>query len=422
MENYGAYAFELMEKLNFIRTAGGEGEIKAAGVISGELEKMGLEPRLEPFEIDGCEITEASLDAVKPYEKSFAVTGCGLSGCTPDEGVRAPFLYGEDCNDIVLSQAKGKIILLNAPVSAGQYRKLTEAGVAGFITISGTVTDVREKTDLETRSLSIDRHLKNGELPRIPGVTIRAIDALELLRAEPDEVVLKLKQTEKKLTSNNIIAEIAGSDKAGEWITVGAHYDSVPFSPGMYDNASGSAIICAACKFFAQNKPRRSLRFIWFGAEERGLLGSLRHISANPDEIKATKLMINVDLAGQIIGSHQFSVTAQEKVGDILRFIAQEIGFGVRVKQDIYSSDSTAYADAGVPSFSFLRGGTIGHNRNDVIEFCSSAAMEKSTRFMLYFTKKIVNSEAFPIPPGIPDDLKEKLEKYFGRKPQDDIQ
>ena len=422
MDCPGKFAYALMEKLNYVRVAGTEGELNASVAISGELSAMGLEPRIEEFGIDGYEIHKASLEVTEPYKKSFAVTGYGLSGNTPGDGLRAPFLYAENCGDIALAQARGKIILLNAHVSPYQYEKIVKAGAAGFIAISGTPIDEREKTDLETRMLRRERHLKNGELPKIPGVSIRAIDALEMLREEPEEVVLTLEQLEVNLASRNVVVEIPGHSKPDEWITIGAHYDSVPFSPGMYDNASGSAIICEACRHFARNKPKRSLRFIWFGAEERGLLGSLHHIEANPDEIKSTKLMINVDLAGQVIGQHQFMITAQERVGDILRFMAQEIGFGAMVKQDIYSSDSTAYADAGVPSFSYLRGGTVGHNRYDTISLCSPCAMEKSVRFMLHFCDRIINSEALPIPAGIPDDLKEKLDIYFGRKPPEDKQ
>ncbi|MCL2518264.1 MAG: M28 family metallopeptidase, partial [Oscillospiraceae bacterium] len=158
------------------------------------------------------------------------------------------------------------------------------------------------------------------------------------------------------------------------------------------------------------------LRFIWFGAEEKGLLGSRYHITSKPDEIKATKLMINVDLAGQIIGHHEFAMTTQKEVGDMLKFIAMEIGFTCTVNQNIYSSDSTAYADAGVPAFSFLRSGTIGHSRYDAIQLVSPATMEKTTAFMIYFTEKIVNSVIFPVPTTIPQDLKDQLETYFGRK------
>jgi len=420
MGNYGNSAYALMEKLDYIRVAGTEGELKAAHVLCGELENMGLSPVLEPFEIDSWDIEKAALEITKPGAKSYPVTGYGLSGSTEAGGLRAPFLYAENGNDIILSQAKGKIVMLNMTPNAELYRKMAEAGVAGFVAVSGSLTDERDKTDLELRFLRRDRHLKGGELPQLPGVSIRAADAIEILRGEPEEAVINLSQTEGKATSNNVIAEITGTDKPGEWITVGAHYDSVPFSHGMYDNASGSAIIMEACRHFVERKPARSLRFIWFGAEERGLLGSRYHINAKPDEIKATKLMINVDLAGQIIGHHEFAVTAQKSVGDILRFIAQEVGFSCTVKQSIYSSDSTAYADAGVPAFSFLRTGTVGHSRHDAIKYCSPATMEKTTAFMIYVTEKIVNSAAFPVPPEIPEDLKEKLEIYFGRKPPKD--
>jgi len=421
MGDYGKNAYSLMEKLDYIRVAGTEGELKAAKTICEELKAMGLEPRLEPFEIDDFDIHKAELEITGPGARKFTVTGYGMAGSTPENGLRAPFMYAENGSDIALSQARGKIVLLNAhPVRGEQYRKLVEAGVAGFIAISGTLTDELEKTDLEKRFLVGGRHLQNGERPKIPAVSIRAVDAIELLRSEPEEAILTLTQTEKKGTSNNVIVEIEGCCKADEWITIGAHYDTVPFSHGMYDNASGSAIILEACRHFSQNRPKRSLRFIWFGAEERGLVGSHSHIAANPEEIAATKLMINIDLAGQVIGHHEFAVTAQKSVGDILRFMAQEKGLGVTVKQNIYSSDSTAYADAGVPAFSFFRAGTIGHSRYDGISLTSPATMEKTTDFMIHFTERIVNSEVFPVPPGVPDDLKEKLEVYFGRKPPTD--
>ncbi|MCL2519254.1 MAG: M28 family peptidase, partial [Oscillospiraceae bacterium] len=250
MDKYGTGAYALMEKLDYIRLAGTEGEIKAANVFCEELKNMGLEPEIESFEFDSWDIQKAALIITKPCAKSYPVTGYGLSGSTGENGLRAPFLYAENGNDMVLSQARGKIILLNSPPNKEMYGKLVEAGIAGFIAISGTLTDERDKTDLELRFLRKEQHLKNGELAAIPGVSIRAIDAIEMLRGEPEEVVITLAQTEIKLTSQNVIVEIAGTDKPDEWITVGAHYDTVPFSHGMYDNASGSAIIMEACRYF----------------------------------------------------------------------------------------------------------------------------------------------------------------------------
>ncbi len=423
MGTLGQSAYALMEKLDYVRVAGTDGEARAAGVLCDEIRAMGGEPRIEEFSIEESDIHTATLSVTQPFVKSYAVTGYGLSGSTPEGGLTAPFLYAEDGNDIHLAQARGKIILLNGRISPYLYGKLVKAGVTGFITVSGKPTDDREQTDLDIFMLRRDRHLKNGELGQIPGLCIRAVDAMEMLRrGEPAEVKMELRQTERQATSRNVIAEIPGTDKAEEWITVCAHFDSVPFSHGMYDNASGSAIIMEAFRYFTGHKPRRSLRFIWFGAEERGLLGSLHHIAANPEEVKATRLVINIDLAGQIIGGHQFAMTTHEKVGSFLRFLAQEEGFGVTIKQSIYSSDSTAYADRGVPALSFFRGGTTGHNRLDAIGLISAAALNKTACFMLRFTERIANSEVFPVPEGIPEALQEKLDIYFGRKPPEDEQ
>jgi hypothetical protein len=67
-----------------------------------------------------------------------------------------------------------------------------------------------------------------------------------------------------------------------------------------------------------------------------------------------------------------------------------------------------------------LRAGTVGHSRYDSISLVSPAAMDKTAGFFIHIVEKIANSEIFPIPAGIPDDLKEKLDIYFGRKPPKD--
>ena len=417
MANYGESAYGFLEKINYVRVSGTDGERQAAEIIRNALSGMGLTPQTESFEIDSYEVETATLTVTEPFTASYTVTGYGFSGSTPPEGIRAPFYYAEDANDIAASQSRGKIVLINGQPTGPQYRAIVEGGAVGFIAISGAPIDERDKTDLETRALRQTRHLDNGKVAAIPGVSIRAIDALEMLKRKPREVVLTLVQEQCKTPSQNVIVEIEGTDKADEWITFGAHYDSVPFSRGMYDNGAGSAIILEACRYYATNKPRRSLRFIWFGAEEKGLLGSLHHISANPQEIERTKMMINVDLAGHVIGNHTMAMTTHADLGAALLFMAKEIGFSLTVRQDIFSSDSTAYADAGVPSMSFYRAGTGGHNRYDIIDLVSADSLNESVEFLIYFSRRIVDSEIFPVKPEIPEDLKEKLEVYFCRKP-----
>jgi Zn-dependent M28 family amino/carboxypeptidase len=101
-------------------------------------------------------------------------------------------------------------------------------------------------------------------------------------------------------TTHNVIAETPDGD-ANNVIVIGAHLDSVPRGPGINDNGSGSATILEIAEVFAaqDREPRNKLRFMWFGAEEFGLLGSEAYVDslslAERDQIAA---MLNFDMVG----------------------------------------------------------------------------------------------------------------------------
>ena len=80
---------------------------------------------------------------------------------------------------------------------------------------------------------------------------------------------------------------------------MGAHLDSVGVGPGINDNGSGSATILEIAEQLRKVKPRNKIRFIWFGAEEHGLLGSEAYVDSLPqserDKIAA---MLNFDMVG----------------------------------------------------------------------------------------------------------------------------
>ncbi len=66
----------------------------------------------------------------------------------------------------------------------------------------------------------------------------------------------------------NLEAQRRGADRAEEIIVVGAHYDTVPGSPGADDNASGVAAMLALAESFAALTPSRTVRFVAFVNEE----------------------------------------------------------------------------------------------------------------------------------------------------------
>ena len=68
---------------------------------------------------------------------------------------------------------------------------------------------------------------------------------------------------------DNLEVEIKGNDRPDQIMLIGAHYDSVPFSPGANDNTSGTAATLELAKLFAKTKPARTLRFVHFVNEEQ---------------------------------------------------------------------------------------------------------------------------------------------------------
>jgi hypothetical protein len=98
--------------------------------------------------------------------------------------------------------------------------------------------------------------------------------------------------------TSNVIAETRDGDPDSV-IVVGAHLDSVGPGPGINDNGSGSATILEIAEQIRKVKPRHQIRFIWFGAEEHGLLGSEAYVDSLPqserDKIAA---MLNFDMVG----------------------------------------------------------------------------------------------------------------------------
>jgi Zn-dependent M28 family amino/carboxypeptidase len=100
--------------------------------------------------------------------------------------------------------------------------------------------------------------------------------------------------------TRNIIAETPGG-RSDRVVVVGAHLDSVAEGPGINDNGSGSAAILEiALQMDALNiTPRNKVRFIWFSAEEAGLVGSQYYVDQlSTSQIKRISAMLNFDMIG----------------------------------------------------------------------------------------------------------------------------
>lgn len=409
-------SFDMLKKFNYVRMAGTDEELLTANYFKDECEKLNIPTTLEEFEIDNPKIITSKFEVLEPTYKEYTVTGYGMTGSTPEGGVEAGFKYIGKGTDVDLLNVEGKIVLTHKRIPLTLYKKLIEKKVAGIIVYSGSVYDNEATTDLNWNIMRSVHY----NLGKIPGVTMRALDAHKLILSNPTKVRLTLLEEESKAISHNVIATIEGSQKQNETIIFTAHYDSVRFSKGSYDNATGSTTIFEAMAYFAKNKPNRTMKFVWCGAEERGLLGSKAYNLAHKDELDSYKLCINVDMTGVVLGYDIACCTSELDLVNYINLMGKETGFSIEAKQGVYSSDSTPFADNGIPSVSFARisseGGAEIHSRKDVLNFLDKDNYYNTCNFIINFAEKMDKSVIIPVKKNIPDNMKDELDYYNMRK------
>ncbi|MBQ8448993.1 MAG: M28 family peptidase [Clostridia bacterium] len=418
MEISGKRMYSLLKKLNFERLSTFEGEKRGAKIIADEIKSLGLEPKIETFMAPRYEIKKAKFEVTAPFKHEYEVSGYGFSGNAAKDGIEADFYYLESFDDMCLAGAKGKIVFVAGGINVENFKKLVKSGALAFIATSGTWLDKKNETDLEERMLR-PVHTSEGV---IPGVCIRMTDGIKLINSMPKRVRLTLEQTEGEAESQNVVCEVPGTVHPEDVIVFTSHYDSVIFSHGMFDNASGTVNNLEMLRYFVKFPPSRTMRFIFTGSEERGLLGSKAYVAQHKDELDNIRLCINVDMTGPILGLDTALVMADMSVCHAMDFYKKEIGYNMEVKQDIYSSDAIPFADNGIPGINFFRraaaDSTKIHCRYDVISTLTAKSLARTADFILEFTKKLDSAVYFPIDRKVPEEIVEKVDKYLRKNPQ----
>lgn len=397
---------QIFQDTAYVRMGGSSEELRCAKYLQEKCAGFGQKAELEEFEVDMAEIQEAKL-----YADGREIVCRGYL-CAGNAEVTAPLYYLPNTDAHSLAGCRGKIVLFDGYLRYWLYQDLLENGALGFISYDGNANYADE--DIDQRELRT--YVSQGKI--IPGVNINAKQAISLIREDVKSVKLVLKQEEYRGKSHNVVLELPGEIE--ETIVMTAHYDSTSLSKGAYDNMSGSVGLLAIAEHFAKQPHRHTLRFVWCGSEERGLLGSKAYVAAHEDELKKFVLNVNLDMIGCIMGKFIACCTAEEKLVHYVEYLGLEEGFGIKVSQNVYSSDSTPFADKGVPAVSFARiapnnTATI-HNSYDTMAVMKMSHMEKDIAFITKFMERMVNAKRCPVGKEMPEKMKEKLDIYLGRK------
>ena len=397
---------KIFEDTAYVRMGGSDSELRCAKYLADCCEKLGVKAEIEEFPVDMATVEEAvfEVDGVSVTCKGYLNAG----SCE----VEAPFYYLRSTDAYALSQCKGKIVMIDGYLGYWMYNDILENGAVGFVTYDGNANYADR--DIDQRELRSYVHKGN----KIPGVNINAKDAIGLISKGAKTAKITLKQEQTQGMSRNVILDLPG--QVDEYIALTAHYDSTSLSRGAYDNMSGSVGLLGIAEHFAKHPHRYGLRFIWCGSEERGLLGSKAYCEKHEEELKKIVLNINLDMIGCIMGKVIACCTTEEALVHYINYFSCEKGFSVASKQDVYSSDSTPFADKGVPALSFARiappnTATI-HNSYDTVAVMSAQQMCEDIDFIVAFTDRMANAAMCPVEKKIPDNMKEKLDIYLARK------
>ena len=390
----------------YIRVSGTEQELSCARYLMGECERLGLTALLEAFDVPMANMKRARLicDGREIPCRGYLCAGSGE--------VEAPLLYVPEANPCALSACRGKIVLLDGFLGYWKYQDLLAGGAVGFITYGGDAHYADEDIDQRELRAYVSKGVK------LPGVNINAKSAIELVRSGVQSARIVLEQEEFTGQSHNVVCELPG--ETDEWIVLTAHYDSRPLSTGAYDNMSGCIGLLGVAEAFAGKPLRRGLRLIFCGSEERGLLGSKAYCAAHEEALAKIALDVNLDMIGSIMGPFNAICTSEERLMHFIEYLASLSGFSLKARLDVYSSDSTPFADKGVPAVSFARlaprnTATI-HNRYDTLEVMSAARLAQDIDFISAFVGAMANARHFPVKRDMPDMLKDKLDIYLNRK------
>ncbi len=286
------------------RLAGTHGERDAARFVADRLKSYGLDNVAdEAFDYAGWHRGEpARLNLLQPAEREFPCISLPYCPPTGPDGVAAEIInLGDGAPEAFKrlgGDIRGKIVYVSSRmppqvhrwVHRGEkYGRAVRAGAVGFIFVNHY-----------DGLLPATGALRFGKAAEIPGIGIARETGEELLRRSKGcKPVVRIitSDTNEPKASCNVVGELTGTQKPEEIIVVGGHYDSHDLCTSANDNAAGLTVVLETARLLAAHRQHlaRTVRFIAFGCEEIGLIGSHEYVAAHRDEMPNIRVMFNSD-------------------------------------------------------------------------------------------------------------------------------
>jgi aminopeptidase YwaD len=206
---------------------------------------------------------------------------------------------------------------------------------------------------------------------------------------------LRVNVTTEQKPSQNVLAVASGSRARLPIIVVGGHFDTVPASPGANNNGSGVGVMLELARALAKEQ-RADLRFVAFGAQEIGLIGSKTYVDRlSTDEKGRLLAMINVDMlavgptltfaGSDDLVARALAIAERLQVGKVSRLSAP------RTSQ----SDHVSFLNANLPALYVHRPDDPNYQTGqDRAQFIKNEALQNAGSVSLRLVEELLEKQA----------------------------
>ncbi len=426
----------------------------------------------EPFDFGlGWNLDSYSVSMVSP--RYLPLTAIPVAWTPPTAGtLRGPVVVAPMAREEHFAEWKGKlagkIVLVSLPGQTYEgkdpwFERLTDAKIAELDTYTMPVFDP-DAAALQVRNRSFQGKLaaflkaegalalvkisyrdsklihgegynfQPGETLGVPAIELAQEDYRRLVRLaktgpSPEvEISISARYDASNLRSNNLIAEIPGSDPKAGYVMAGAHFDSWIAGDGANDNGAGSVTVIEAARLIAKLgiKPKRTIRFALWTGEEQGLLGSRayieQHLATRPvdpalkgmdsyaawrnawpitpkGEYSQLKAYFNMDNgSGRFRGIYtEGNLGAGKLLGEWLAPFAM-LGADKLVASKTGGTDHVFMQAIGLPAYQFIQdpldyGSSVHHSNLDTLDHMRADDMRQAAVIMAGMLWEAANSE-----------------------------
>ena len=386
------YAWEIAEGLTTEvgpRLAGTQAEARARAWAVAKLFAMGFSNvRVEHFDMPVWVRGDEKAWITSPFPQPLVVAALGNSGATPPQGVTADVVGYDSMAAFEAAppeEARGKIVFVSHAMQRTQDG--SHYGAFGGPRRSGpTLASKRGAAAIVIRSIGTDYHrnphtgvqeFADGAAP-IPAGALSIPDAEQLqriLKRTRGPVTMRLVLTPRNIgvrQSGNVIAQVPGSDPAAAPVLVACHLDSWDLGTGALDDAAGCGIVAAAARrVMDAGRPLRTIRIVWFGAEELGLIGGEDYRKRHGSELYHALAESDFG-AGRVWKVDSRLGTPREAEARALQTLLAPLGIAAGALDRASGSDISPMLAAGHPGVTLHQDGTryfdVHHSPDDTLD------------------------------------------------------